>query len=188
VVRDRGTVGSQRIGGVVSGPGAGGLPPIRRRGVGNPSGPGAAGRTASGGARRGAVGPGVTGWDDVAGPPGSTRSRADGWGGPTIASVRLERPNALLIAGLAALSTSTAVLVLRGGRFELATAIVTGMFVGVVLLGLARLDANGKRSGGRFADWRVESVRVATILFVLGWAAGLVSLWRFALVISRNFT
>jgi hypothetical protein len=67
-------------------------------------------------------------------------------------------------------------------------AIMTGMFAGVMLLGLARLDANKKRSGGRFADWRIESVRVATILFVIGWTAGLVSLWRFALVISRNFT
>lgn len=79
-------------------------------------------------------------------------------------------------------------LVVRGGPVELAIAILSGMFIGVVLLGLARLDANTKRSGGRFADWRFESVRVATLLFVLGWAAGLLSLWRFALVISRNFT
>ena len=186
-MRGRGTAGSQRIGGGVSGPGAGGLPPIRRRGVANPTGPGGQGR-AAGGASRGGGRPGVTGWDDVAGPPSGARGRADGWGGGNVASVRLDRPNVLLIAALGALSTLTAVLVLSGGRFQLATAIITGMFVGVVLLGLARLDANRKRSGGRFADWRLESVRVATILFVLGWAAGLVSLWRFALVISRNFT
>ncbi len=105
-----------------------------------------------------------------------------------MSSVRLDRPNSLLIAALAGLTSLTGVLVIRGGRFELAAAIIIGMFVGVILLGLTRLDANAKRSGGRFADWRIESVRVATILFVIGWAAGLISLWRFALVISRNFT
>jgi len=83
---------------------------------------------------------------------------------------------------------ATVLLVLRGAQIDLGAAIGLGMFVGVVLLGLARLDVNTKRSGGRFADWRVDSARVATALFVIGWAAGLISLWRFALVVSRNFT
>jgi hypothetical protein len=181
----------QGIGGGVSGPGGGGLPPIRRRGVAQATGQGASGGAARGANPRGPAGSGVTGWDDVAGPPVAARGagrRADTWGGSGVSSVRLDRPNSAIIAALAALAALTGTLVLRGGPFELATAIVTGMFVGVILLGLARLDANGKRSGGRFADWRIESVRVATILFVIGWAAGLVSLWRFALVISRNFT
>ncbi len=73
-------------------------------------------------------------------------------------------------------------------RFALSASILLGMFAGVVLLGLIRLDANGKRAGGRFAEWRFESVRVATLLFVIGWIGGLVSLWRFALVLSRQFT
>jgi hypothetical protein len=86
------------------------------------------------------------------------------------------------------LALLTVLLVMRGAQFELGAAIVIGMFVGVIVLGLARLDANSKRSSGRFADWRIESVRVATMLFAIGWVAGLVSLWRFALVLSRNFT
>jgi hypothetical protein len=137
------------------------------------------------------MGSGVTGWDDVSGPPGAARGagrRADGWGASGVSSVRLDRPNVSIIGALVVLAAFTVALVFRGGPFELATAIVAGMFVGVILLGLARLDANGKRAGGRFADWRIESVRVATALFIIGWAAGLVSLWRFALVISRDFT
>ena len=94
----------------------------------------------------------------------------------------------MLIVGLASVTLLTVALVLRGTQLLLGAAILTGMFVGVILLGLARLDANGKRSGGRFADWRMESVRVATLLFIIGWSAGLVSLWRFALLVSRRFT
>jgi len=176
-------------GGDVSGPGPGGLPPIRRRGVARPSPASGSGTRATGpgGGARG----GATGWDDVAGPPGGGSRRGGseaGWGGPAGGTVRLDRPNALLVAGLAVLALITVILVLRGALPHLGAAIVIGMFVGVVVLGLARLDANSKRSGGRFADWRIESVRVATLLFVVGWLAGLVSLWRFALVLSRNFT
>lgn len=163
----------------MSGPGSGGLPPIRRRGV------------ASTPDRTTRPRAGVSGWDDVAGPPGGGRPGGrdpGGWGTAGATPVRLERPNLPLIVGLAGLTLLTVALVLRGTQPLLGAAIVTGMFVGVVLLGLARLDANGKRSGGRFADWRVESVRIATLLFVIGWGAGLVSLWRFALLVSRRFT
>lgn len=111
-----------------------------------------------------------------------------GWGSTGATPVRLERPNLVLIVGLASVTLLTVALVLRGTQLLLGAAILTGMFVGVILLGLARLDANGKRSGGRFADWRMESVRVATLLFIIGWSAGLVSLWRFALLVSRRFT
>lgn len=175
----------------MSGSGAGGLPPIRRRGVASASGPGSGGRPTAGRNARSGSRSGVTGWDDSAGPPGASRGTsggADRWGGPGISSGRLDRPSTALIAALATLAVVTLGLVVRGGPVELAIAILSGMFIGVVLLGLARLDANTKRSRGRFADWRFESVRVATLLFVLGWAAGLLSLWRFALVISRNFT
>ena len=66
---------------------------------------------------------------------------------------------------------------------------VLGMFAGVIVLGLARLDINRKRSAsGRFADWRVPSKRVATTLFVAGWLGGLLSFWSIAISISRQFT
>jgi len=159
------------------------LPPIPRRGTSRGPSP-----------SRAASARGVSGWEDVtAGPPSSrdlTRRSADGagWGGVTSGPTRLERPNLGLFGGLVSATVMTVVLVLGGTQTQLGIAIVVGMFVGVVLLGLARLDVNGKRAGGRFADWQVESVRIATLLFVIGWIAGLVSLWRFALVLSRWFT
>ena len=169
----------------MAGPGPGGLPPIRRRGVARRADGRAVG--AGPGARRG-----VSGSEDTAGPPSGARARrpgdASGWVGTQTGPAGLDRPNALLVAGLAVLALLTVLLVMRGAQFELGAAIVIGMFVGVIVLGLARLDANSKRSSGRFADWRIESVRVATMLFAIGWVAGLVSLWRFALVLSRNFT
>ncbi len=169
----------------MAGPGPGGLPPIRRRGVARRADGRAVGAAPA--AQRG-----VSGWEEVSGPPSGARDRrsgyASGWVGPQVGSARLERPNTLLVAGLAVLALLNVLLVMRGRQFELGAAIVIGMFVGVIVLGLVRLDANSKRSGGRFADWRIESVRVATMLFAIGWVAGLVSLWQFALVLSRDFT
>lgn len=100
----------------------------------------------------------------------------------------LERPNILLLGSLSLVAALSVALVSGSSRVALTASILLGMFAGVVLLGLTRLDANGKRARGRFAEWRFESVRIATLLFVIGWIGGLVSLWRFALVLSRQFT
>jgi hypothetical protein len=63
------------------------------------------------------------------------------------------------------------------------------MFIGVILLGVTRLDINGKRSrSGRFADWRIPAVRVASAIFGVGWFGGLLALWRVAIDLSRKFT
>lgn len=160
---------------------AGGLPPIRRRARTAPGGAPVAGRRSDGG------------WGDEAGGPrvvGANARDAAAWGQVSRAPARLERPNlpvvlALVASSLIALGTA---LVGTTDQVILAGTILIGMFAGVVLLGLARLDANRKRSGGRFADWSIESSKVATGLFGLGWLAGLVSLWRLALDLSRIFT
>lgn len=106
------------------------------------------------------------------------------------APTTLERPNLALVLSLIASSLITIGVALIGTTDPviLSVTILVGMFGGVVLLGLARLDANRKRSGGRFTDWSIESSKVATGLFALGWLAGLVSLWRLALDLSRIFT
>jgi hypothetical protein len=92
--------------------------------------------------------------------------------------------------GVVALSSLWASLPMSGlGAAGLATGISLGMFIGVIVLGVTRLDINRKRSSsGRFADWRIPSVRVATALFGIGWFAGLLALWRFAIDLSRRFT
>ena len=159
-------------------PNAAGLPPIRRRSR-VPSGPPAS----SGG-----------GWgDEPAGPRvagAAGRRGAGAWETVARGPVALERPNLVLVLALVAttlVALGVALLGTADGRVLAATMLV-GMFGGVVLLGLARLDANRKRSGGRFTDWSIESSKVATGLFAIGWLAGLVSLWRLALDLSRIFT
>lgn len=75
------------------------------------------------------------------------------------------------------------------GRAGLGIGVGLGMFVGVILLGVTRLEINRKRSSsGRFVDWQIPSMRVATALFGVGWFAGLLSLWRFTIDLSRQFT
>lgn len=161
---------------------AGGLPPIRRR-TRTPATPPAAT----------SAGWGAGSWgDESAGPRsvGRSSSGSASWGAVSHAPTTLERPNLVLVLALVASSLLTIGVALLGTTDQviLSATILVGMFGGVMLLGLARLDANRKRSGGRFTDWSIESSKVATGLFALGWLAGLISLWRLALDLSRIFT
>lgn len=155
------------------------LPPIRRR-------------TDTQGLRSGApagqAGPGTAkaadGWDSV-----DTRSSSAGTRRGS--GTRATPPVALvaLLGAVAALSLSIGVRGTEAERPMLVAGILLGMFVGVVLLGLTRLDINRKRSmSGRFADWRIPAVRVASAIFGAGWFGGLLALWRFAIDLSRRFT
>jgi len=157
---------------------SGGLPPIRPRSLGAPAGgPHRTGRSRA--SRSGAEGDG--GWDDVGGPAG----RSSGGRGPR-GSGRgsAQTPPLLLIAG-AALIVPVALWL---GPVNRVAAVLVGMFVGVVLLGVIRISINARMQGGRYADWPVPATRVATTVFVLGWLVGFVSLWDLAIDFSRRFT
>lgn len=138
----------------------------------------------------------------TAGPSGPGDAVAsDGWGSvdakagrPGVGRRSGERasPPAALVAGLSVVAATSLWIGVRGAGAErpmLAVGILLGMFIGVVLLGLTRLDINRKRSAsGRFADWRIPAVRVASAVFGIGWFGGLLALWRFAIDLSRRFT
>jgi hypothetical protein len=152
----------------------GGLPPIRRR-----SGPPQSPRGPSA-----PTGPGADdGWGDVATRGSSGRRR------------KRETPPVLLISALAFIAVLSQSLGWQGLFADevrpprLWAGVALGMFVGVIVLGLTRLDINSKRSAsGRFADWRIPSKRVATLLFAAGWVGGLLNFWSIAITISRQFT
>jgi len=94
-----------------------------------------------------------------------------------------------LLGAVALVSLWSGVRGAEAGQLMLSVGILLGMFVGVVLLGLTRLDINSKRStSGRFADWRIPAVRVASVVFGVGWFGGLLALWRFAIDLSRLVT
>ena len=63
---------------------------------------------------------------------------------------------------------------------------ITGMIVGLVLMGLFRQAINLRMSSGTFADWPISSVKLGTSLSVAGWLFGLANLVIFAIEISRN--
>jgi hypothetical protein len=157
---------------------SGSLPPIKRRNLGAPvAGPHRPGHSRVSGPGAGGDG----GWDDVGGPGGrSGRGRGSRGSGRGSA----QTPPLLLIVG-AALVVPVALWLGPVSRF---TAVLVGMFVGVVLLGVIRITINARMQGGRYADWPVPATRVATTVFVFGWLAGFVSLWDLAIDFSRRFT
>lgn len=152
------------------------LPPIRRRPDTTP----AAGRAA----QSGWAAASSSGWESVDGRSGSSGAR--------LRSGPRSSPPRYLIASLGVVAATSLWMTLataQFGRPGLTIGIALGMFGGVILLGWIRLNINGKRSAsGRFADWRLPAVRVATALFGIGWLAGLLALWRFAIDLSRRFT
>lgn len=156
--------------------GGGALPPIKHRGLWD-SPPKAAG------AKGPPKGPG--------GGPGVVQGSDDGWGtvGSTSTSKgrgrsRKSTPPREYIAASAAIIPLTLWL----GPISRTGAVVVGMFVGVAVLGFTRLEINRRISGGRYADWSIPAARVATALFVAGWAIGALSMWRLAIEFSRRFT
>lgn len=63
---------------------------------------------------------------------------------------------------------------------------ITGMIVGLVMMGLFRQAINLRISSGTFADWPISSVKLGTSMSVAGWLFGLANLVIFAIEISRN--
>ena len=156
--------------------GGGSLPPIKHRGLYD-SPPKATGSKGS------LKGPG--------GDSGLITGSDDGWGAVSTASSskgrgrsRKSTPPREYIAASAAIIPLTLWL----GPISRTGAVVVGMFVGVAVLGFTRLEINRRISSGRYADWSIPAARVATALFVAGWAIGALSMWRLAIEFSRRFT
>lgn len=63
---------------------------------------------------------------------------------------------------------------------------LSGMIIGIVLMGLNRRLLNERQSGGRFADWQLSASRLGTITSASGWIFGLVNLVIFAIELSRQ--
>jgi hypothetical protein len=159
--------------------GSGSLPPIKPRTLGAP----VPGRKPT----RPAPSPWTgtaddDGWGDVA--SGSKSGAGDGGRGGRGGRGAAKSPPLPLIVGAALIVPFTLWL----GPVNRIAAVLVGMFAGVVLLGIIRLQINARMQGGRYADWPVPAAQVATIAFVLGWLAGLVSLWDLAIDFSRRFT
>ena len=154
----------------------GSLPPIKRRNLYDAA-PGP--RRATGGVGT-SGGPGHDdGWGRVGAdrPSGGRSGRGRGRGSA-------QTPPARLIAVAAGIIPLTLWL----GPVSRPGAVLVGMFVGVIVLGFTRLTINKRVSSGRYADWSVPAARVATALFVAGWAVGALSMWRLAIEFSRRFT
>ena len=156
--------------------GGGSLPPIKHRGLYDTP-PKAA---SSKGSLKG-----------MAGGPGLAQGSDDGWGSVATTSSskgggrsRKSTPPREYFAASAAIIPLTLWL----GPISRTGAVVVGMFVGVAVLGFTRLEINRRISGGRYADWSIPAARVATGLFVAGWAIGALSMWRLAIEFSRRFT
>jgi hypothetical protein len=69
-----------------------------------------------------------------------------------------------------------------------AAGVVFGMFTSVILLGLFRQSLNKRRGDGRFADWRISSTTLSTLVSVSAWVLGAVNLFVVCLEYSRKFT
>jgi len=66
--------------------------------------------------------------------------------------------------------------------------VVFGMFTSVILLGLFRQSLNKRRGDGRFADWRISSTTLSTLVSISAWVLGAVNLFVVCLEYSRKFT
>jgi hypothetical protein len=75
-----------------------------------------------------------------------------------------------------------------GGELQHAVGVVFGMFSSVILLGLFRQALNKRRGDGRFADWRISSTMLSTLVSISAWVLGAANLFVFCLEFSRNFT
>lgn len=104
--------------------------------------------------------------------------------------VRTTSPNAWIFVACIAVTVVTVVLAVAGPEplWRSVVAVVIGMFGGIVLLGLARLDTTGKRGMGTFADWSVGFLTAVNVVVAVGWASGLWALMQSAYEFSRHFT
>ena len=75
-----------------------------------------------------------------------------------------------------------------GDELQHAVGVVFGMFSSVILLGLFRQALNKRRGDGRFADWRISSTMLSTLVSISAWVLGAANLFVFCLEFSRNFT
>lgn len=104
--------------------------------------------------------------------------------------VRTTTPNAWIFLACVVVTVVTVVLAAAGPEplWRSVVAVVLGMFGGIVLLGLARLDTTRKRGMGTFADWSVGFLTAVNVVVVVGWVAGLWALMQSAYEFSRHFT
>jgi hypothetical protein len=77
---------------------------------------------------------------------------------------------------------------LTGDKSQHIIGVVFGMFTSVVLLGLFRQSLNKRRGDGRFADWRISSTTLSTLVSMSAWVLGAVNLFVVCLEVSRSFT
>lgn len=77
---------------------------------------------------------------------------------------------------------------LTGDKSQHIIGVVFGMFSSVILLGLFRQSLNKRRGDGRFADWRISSTTLSTLVSVSAWVLGVVNLFVVCLEYSRKFT
>ena len=75
-----------------------------------------------------------------------------------------------------------------GNKSEHIVGVAFGMFSSVILLGLFRQALNKRRGDGRFADWRISSTTLSTLVSVSAWVLGAVNLFVVCLEYSRKFT
>jgi len=77
---------------------------------------------------------------------------------------------------------------LTGDKSQHIVGVVFGMFSSVILLGLFRQALNKRRGDGRFADWRISSTTLSTLVSISAWVLGAVNLFVVCLEYSRKFT
>lgn len=77
---------------------------------------------------------------------------------------------------------------LTGDKSQHIIGVVFGMFTSVILLGLFRQSLNKRRGDGRFADWRISSTTLSTLVSMSAWVLGAVNLFVVCLEYSRKFT
>ncbi len=75
-----------------------------------------------------------------------------------------------------------------GNEIQHVVGVVFGMFSSVILLGLFRQSLNKRRGDGRFADWRISSTTLSTVVSMSAWVLGAINLFVVCLEVSRNFT
>ena len=77
---------------------------------------------------------------------------------------------------------------LTGDKSQHIIGVVFGMFTSVIFLGLFRQSLNKRRGDGRFADWRISSTTLSTLVSISAWVLGAVNLFVVCLEYSRKFT
>jgi hypothetical protein len=74
---------------------------------------------------------------------------------------------------------------LDGNLKTRAAGLISGMFFGIILLGLFRQDFNKKRSSGLLADWRFLSSTIVNFLSIVAWLVAFINASIVAKFIAR---